>query len=106
MLIQAEAGTGSLPMPESPESGPVSRVRAFGSPHLDLIARILADPAQARDSIDRALAEVEHTKGASPQTYALPELAKLLAASPMRREEILWGEPYDTWYPGRFPRGE
>jgi hypothetical protein len=106
MLLQAKASAGSLPMPESPESG--SRLRPGGSsrPHLELIARILADFAQARNAIDAALAEVEHAKGVSPQTYALTELAKVLVASPAHREEILWGERYDTWYPGRMPYGE
>jgi hypothetical protein len=103
MVLQAEAGTGSLPMPETPESGSLPRMGVRARPQVDLIGRVLADSIHTRSTIDGALAEVEHTKGSSPQTYALIELAKVLAASHSRREEILWGERYATWYPGRPP---
>jgi len=106
MLLLTEASAGSLPMPESPESRSLSRPRVYSRPNMKLIARILADSTQARNAIDAVLAEVEHTKGVSPQTYALTELAKVLVASPSHREEILWGERFDTWYPGRMPYGE
>jgi len=106
MLLQAKASAGSLSMPQPPESGGLSLSRVRRRPHLELIARVIADFAQAQKAIDDALAEVDHTKGVSPQTHALTELAKVLAASPVHREEILWGERYNTWYPGRMPHGE
>jgi hypothetical protein len=99
VLLQAETSVGSLPMPEPAESGSPLRHRATGRPPREFVVRTLVDPVHARETIDAALAEVEQISRMTPQTYALTDLAKVLASLPSRREETLWG---NAWYPGRM----
>jgi hypothetical protein len=67
---------------------------------------VLADPSKAREKIDDALGDLEHSMGERFLANALIRLAEVLAAPPARREELLWGSAFDTWYPGRARVGE
>jgi protocatechuate 3,4-dioxygenase beta subunit len=106
LLLQAEEGVGSMPMPEPRPEDRDRRVRFAPRPQVDLIARVLAGGVEGQKAVDDALAEVDRDQGINPQVYSLTQLATVLSSSPARREEMLWGERYDSWYPGRMPYNE
>lgn len=68
----------------------------------------LADWRKAEQKIDAALAEVERSPGNTSMIsiYALVGLTEVLAASPARRDEMLWSRQGETWHPGRRTVGE
>jgi protocatechuate 3,4-dioxygenase beta subunit len=108
MLVQAEESKGSLPMrnePDDPHTEVINR-RGDPNPEGELVAWILADGKQAEPRIDDVLKEVERAQNDVSPGYLLMRVAQVLAASPSRREEMLWGQSYEVWYPGRRPNGD